>query len=347
MAKKKGGKGGSGLVGTITGWVISLAMIGVVLAGLQMLGTTNVDSALNKAKEKAVEYSKCVPSGECGLMSIFQDFDLPEEGLDLVINGPKVERPKDTISLPEREGLKFNLNELLVSREDKGYLGPDRGEPFVTASGLVNKDDSQKMLAALRIVPDNVDDKADVGYSRKEWKHWISLEGRSCWNTREEVLSRDAVKGSLSLIDKEKKQTTDIKKACAIGKIVKDSDRISIETKKSGKWIDPYSGKTMEDSSDLDIDHIIPLSNAARNGGQKWSTEEKEKFANDLDNLLVTSAKENRAKGDKGPAKYMPPNKNYQCQYAKSYTTLAYKYDLSITKSDQKVLDKTIKSCGK
>lgn len=343
MAKKGGG--GKGLFPTIVGGVISLGLIGIILAVIQSSGVKSVEEGINLAKEKSLKYSECIPSGECGLIAIIKDINLSgDKGFDFSINAPTSERPKDKIELPEKDGLKFDLGSLLLNRNVEGYKGPERGEAFVTAAGLVNINDSKKMLETLRTVPDK---EEDVGYSRKEWKHWISFQDRSCWNTREEVLNRDSIPGSVKYIDKEKKSTKDYKKACAIGKPVEDSGKIKIETKDSGKWIDPYSGKKITDASELDIDHIIPLSNAARNGGQKWSAKEKEAFANDLDNLLATSAKENRSKGDKGPGKYMPPSKEYQCQYAKSYVTLAYKYNLSITKSDYKALDKAISSCKK
>ena len=68
-------------------------------------------------------------------------------------------------------------------------------------------------------------------------------------------------------------------------------------------------------------------------------------FANDLDNLLATSAKENRRKGDKGPSNYLPPYKSYHCQYAKTFTTVAYKYDLNIAQQDYEVLEDILNNC--
>lgn len=344
MSKKKGG--GKGF-NSIIGGVVSLAMIGVVLAAFQLSGVGSVSNGIELAKEKAKKYAECIPDNECGIISLLKGVDLNADGFDLTFDGQKIERPADVINLPKREGLKFDFKSLLIDRDSVGYRGPERGEAFVTTAGLVNVNDSQKMLNALKTVPDNEDDKKDVGYARKEWKHWTSFKDKSCWNTREEVLKRDGVQGSVKFIDKEKKSTKDSKTACAIGKPLIKSGKTTIETNNSGRWIDPYSDKMITNSDELDIDHIIPLSNAARNGGQKWSAKEKETFANDLDNLLATSAKENRSKGDKGPGKYMPPSKKYKCQYAKSYITIAYKYNLSITESDKKVLEKTIKSCEK
>lgn len=61
---------------------------------------------------------------------------------------------------------------------------------------------------------------------------WITIEG-TC-NTREEVLKRDG---------------TDVvvNSACA---------------STSGTWVSPYDGGVWTAASDVDIDHMVPLSNA-------------------------------------------------------------------------------------
>lgn len=157
----------------------------------------------------------------------------------------------------------------------------------------------------------------EVKYKRSEWKHW-SDQGNSC-NTREIALAQQSVKPAE--VDK---------KTCRV---------------LSGEWIDPYSGKVFNNPRDLDIDHVIPLANASRNGGQKWNSEAKEKFANDLSQLLVVSAKENRVKSDSGPGRYMPPNKDYHCKYSKIWVDTALKYELTISKSDKKALEEGLKTC--
>lgn len=353
MNKKKGG----GIGSKIIGWIGTLVMLGVVLAILQVTGISNAGESFKIAKDKAVEYSECIPSGECGILPMI-------EGLDLSVGNPfdfsgsddskekgnsenedNVVENEVVKGLPNKEGYNINLEGLLIERNLEGYKGPEEGEPYVNDLGLINKDSANSMLETLVVVKDSEDDNKDVGYSRAEWKHWSGTEGKSCWNTREVILERDAIEGSVKYVDKAKGVTTESKEACAIGIPVKDGDKIKIETENSGEWVLPYSGNKETTAGDIDIDHIIPLSNAARNGGQEWSAEKKEIFANDPDNLLATSAKENRSKGDKGPGKYMPPNKKYKCQYAKSFTAVAYKYDLSITESDEKELSKAIESC--
>lgn len=345
----KGGRKGGSIGSMLTGLIMTLVMIGVVLAGLQLTGVSSVEDTIKLVRDKAIEYSECIPAGDCGLVSVIDGIDTDNKmDLESIIHGngdnKKSGGNKETaVELPDVKGIDLDFSDFSIGRDVKGYRGPEKGEPYVTQAGLVSKEIAAQMLAKLEIVSDKDDKNKDVGYSRKEWKHWSTY--KPCWNVRNEVLNRDAVPGTVKFVDKQKNATENYDEACAIGVPVEDNGIIKIDTSEAGEWIDPYSGKKMTDSSTIDIDHIVPLSNAARNGGQDWTLEQKEQFANDLDNLLATSAKENRAKGDKGPGEYMPPNKSYHCQYAKSYTSIAYKYELTITESDYKVLSEAIQAC--
>jgi hypothetical protein len=71
-----------------------------------------------------------------------------------------------------------------------------------------------------------------TGYSRDLFPHWSSQTG-SC-NTREVVLKRDGIN------------------------VVQDSRCAAV----SGSWFSPFDGETWDDASDVDIDHLVPLSNA-------------------------------------------------------------------------------------
>ena len=165
-------------------------------------------------------------------------------------------------------------------------------------------------------------------YKRTEWKHWISYE-TPCWTTREEVLDRQAEKGSVTYLDKDDKETKDKSKACSI---------------KSGVWIDPYSKEKVEDPTKLDIDHTGALSWTAKAGGQEWDKQKKQDYANDFDHLVATTAKENRTKGDKGPSEWMPESS--KCEYAKVYTHIVKKYKLNLNKADKDTLEKALNSCA-
>lgn len=324
--KKKGGL--SNLAITAIWFLIA---VGVLLAIGQMLGVNSIENFIDLAKEKAVYYSECIPAGDCGLGAVIDKADNSEPDLD----------PSDPSDPSVPDSSTTSNDNTVINRETKGYRGPVKGEPYVNEAGIVHKNEISLKLENVNII-----EKAeDVEYSRADWKHWSGTEGRSCWNTREEILHRDAKPGTIVYVDKQMNVTEDYNKACAIGRPVEIDGKLRVDTKNSGEWVDPYSGRKITSSSDIDIDHIIPLSYAAKHGGQEWDEDLKEQFANDPDNLLATSAKENRAKGDKGPSEYMPPYSAYHCQYAKSFTYVADKYNLSITKADYETLQEVLQSC--
>lgn len=196
----------------------------------------------------------------------------------------------------------------------------DSGKPSLT------KAEAEK---ALDKIPSQNPKK--VSYDRDEWKHWSNIT--SCWNVREQVLYDEAEKGSIVLLDSKNKKTDNVKNACKI---------------QSGTWKEFFSGKTVNDPSKLDIDHMIPLSYAAKQGGQSWDKKKKEKYANDLtyeNHLIAVDASANRKKGDQGPSNWKPSNKNYHCTYATSWITIAKNYQLPLPDADKKALRDMLKTC--
>lgn len=155
------------------------------------------------------------------------------------------------------------------------------------------------------------------GYDRDLFPHWIS-QGDSC-DTREIVLQRD---GS--------DVTTD--SACrAVG----------------GRWYSAYDGVTETDSSDLDIDHVVPLAEAWRSGADSWSYAKRRSFANNLSaaQLIAVSASSNRSKGDRDPAEWMPPRSSYHCTYARMWVWVKYNYYATIDPAEKSALSGVLSDC--
>lgn len=174
---------------------------------------------------------------------------------------------------------------------------------------------------------------ADNDYNRGDWYHWENHE-RSCWNVREEVLYRDAVKDdTLTLLDSNKNRTDDKNKACYVA---------------GGTWVDPFTGDEFFNPSDIDIDHVIALSYANSGGGHIWDGERKREFANSLNynkHLLAVSASANRSKSDKGPAGWMPNNEEYHCEYATIWTTIASNWGINVSKADKQKIVEVLSKC--
>lgn len=168
-------------------------------------------------------------------------------------------------------------------------------------------------LVALKSLP--VKSETEVDYDRSEWKHWL---GGRCDSTREQVLREQAEA------------------------FKKDKDDCKVI---SGEWNDPYSGSTFTKPTQLDIDHVVALGWAAKNGGNSWDAATKEKFANDKTQLLAVSASENRSKSDKGPSGWMPSDKSYHCKFAAMWVGTVAEYGLSLPSADYRKLETTLKNC--
>ncbi|KAI5803457.1 hypothetical protein DFH27DRAFT_600667 [Peziza echinospora] len=156
-----------------------------------------------------------------------------------------------------------------------------------------------------------------TGYDRDLFNHWITISG-SC-NTRETVLKRD---GTNVVVDS----------ACA---------------STSGSWFSPYDGATWTLAADLDIDHVVPLSDAWKSGAGTWTSAQRQAFANDLVNpqLIAVTDNVNQAKGDKSPDAWKPPLTSYYCTYAKMWISVKYVYSLSVKQAEKTALTDMLATC--
>lgn len=104
----------------------------------------------------------------------------------------------------------------------------------------------------------------------------------------------------------------------------------------TGGWLDSYTGKVLKNASDVDVDHVVALAYAFRNGACSWSAAQKRAFANDTVNLLLTRDSVNVAKSDKSPAEWLPPRS--VCVYETRWLAVTRKYGLTPTSKDSAVL---------
>ena len=116
--------------------------------------------------------------------------------------------------------------------------------------------------------------------------------------------------------------------------------KVTCQEYKKGMWVDFYTGDTIRNYKNMDIDHLVPLKDAFESGGSAWSKDQKVAYANDTlrQHLLPVSSHENRSKGDKSPDQYLPPNVNFRVQYCRAWYTEKKVYHLSVTHSELAVL---------
>lgn len=110
---------------------------------------------------------------------------------------------------------------------------------------------------------------------------------------------------------------------------------------------DPYTGTTIEwrkrEASEVQIDHVVPLSYSWQMGSSRWAESKREQLANDPLNLLPVQGRANSAKRDSGPASWLPPVKSIRCAYAVRFAQVAVKYELAVTAPDRQAM---LRQCG-
>ena len=164
-----------------------------------------------------------------------------------------------------------------------------------------------------------------TGYAREEFgQAWADVDRNGC-DTRNDVLARD-----LSDV------TTDPgTRGCVV---------------LTGTLDDPYTGTTIafergERSSQVQIDHVVALSDAWQKGAQGWTAEQRRAFANDPANLQAVDGPTNQRKGAGDAATWLPPNAGYRCVYALRQTTVKAAYGLWVTRAEHDALDRELGRC--
>jgi hypothetical protein len=73
-------------------------------------------------------------------------------------------------------------------------------------------------------------------------------------------------------------------------------------------------------------------------GASRRPESRRRRFANDTLNLLPVEGRANAAKGDSGPASWLPPDKRVRCAYAVRVAQVALAYELPVTESDKRAM---------
>jgi len=165
-----------------------------------------------------------------------------------------------------------------------------------------------------------------TGYARDQFgTAWKDVDRNGC-DTRNDILNRDLTAKTFKV----------------------DSQECVLLT---GILIDPYSGETINflrgvaTSSDVQIDHVVALSNAWQTGAFKLTIEKRTALANDPLNLLAVKGRLNSQKGDGDAATWLPPKKSYRCSYVARQVAVKYKYGLWLTAPEKAAILKLLKPC--
>ena len=160
-----------------------------------------------------------------------------------------------------------------------------------------------------------------TGYDRDLFRLWIDADGDGC-DTRKEVLLAEA------------RVLPTILAGCRLS---------------GGRWWSAYDDLFITDSSSLDIDHFVPLSEAWQSGAWRWSSATREAYANDLGyplSLIAVTATTNRAKSDMDPAEWMPPFADYRCTYVATWIAVKWRWRLAVDPLERAALRVGLVGCG-
>ena len=117
----------------------------------------------------------------------------------------------------------------------------------------------------------------------------------------------------------------------------------------SGELQDPYTGETIqfakEKSSEVQIDHVIALSDAWQKGAQNMSKETRMQLANDPLELLAVSGSQNQSKSDGDAATWLPKNKSFRCTYIARQIAVKKKHMLWVTIAEKEAMRAVLNTC--
>ncbi len=165
-----------------------------------------------------------------------------------------------------------------------------------------------------------------TGYTRAQFgQAWADVDRNGC-DTRNDILKRDLT-----------------------GIIYKAGTRSCVVA--SGTLVDRYSGETINfirgnvSSMEVQIDHVVALSNAWQTGAFKLSADERKALANDPMNLFAVKGRLNSQKGDGDAATWLPPLKSFRCTYVAQQIAVKAKYSLWVVAPEKAAMTAILAKC--
>jgi len=160
--------------------------------------------------------------------------------------------------------------------------------------------------------------ESNSGYDRDLFRHWVDADGDGC-SARAEVLISEA------------DDPVGVGSGCSLS---------------GGRWYSYYDGVSVHDSSDVDVDHMVPLAEAWGSGARTWSAATREAYANDLGDyrtLVGVSASSNRSKSDRDPAEWLPAQQ--VCRYVREWVAVKHRWDLTVDATERSTLVSLADGC--
>jgi hypothetical protein len=165
-----------------------------------------------------------------------------------------------------------------------------------------------------------------TGYTRAQFgPAWADVDRNGC-DTRNDILKRDLT----SITYRAKTRN------CVV---------------ESGTLVDRYSGETINfvkgniSSMEVQIDHVVALSNAWQTGAFKLTADQRRALSNDPLNLFAVKGRLNSQKGDGDAATWLPPLKSFRCSYVAQQIAVKAKYSLWVTAPEKAAMVSILAKC--
>ena len=180
-------------------------------------------------------------------------------------------------------------------------------------------------IAALETLP--VKGRAPkTGYTRDQFgQAWADVDRNGC-DTRNDMLKRDL--------------TQILYKAGTCNCVVA-----------SGTLVNRYSRETINfvrgnvSSMEVQIDHVVALSNAWQTGAFTLTADQRKALANDSLNLFAVKGRLNSQKGDGDAATWLPPLKSFRCAYVAQQIAVKAKYSLWVVAPEKAAMSTILAKC--
>ena len=157
-----------------------------------------------------------------------------------------------------------------------------------------------------------------TGYSRDLFPHWIDADGDGC-STRNEVLIAEA------------DDPVTVGSGCSLS---------------GGRWFSYYDRVSWTNTSDVDIDHMVPLSEAWDSGARSWTTATRQAYANDLGDyrsLVGVTDNVNQSKGDQDIAEWLPQYD--RCRYLREFVAVKLRWRLTVDSAEKSAMNSLGSTC--
>lgn len=185
-------------------------------------------------------------------------------------------------------------------------------------------------------------------YKRSDWGRWLSTGERGLngcrFDTRHSQLRDAGIRSPKTFVMSDEKG-----KSCRVRSITITDAYTGI----------PYTGSARK----VDVEEVVPMAEAHRSGGWKWTADEKQAFHNDPLNHVLVHESVNSSKSDRDPGgqrfgkkngvqviiqgkPWLPPDREAKCRFGVTWLTVKAKYRLAMDAAEVGGIVKAVAACS-